>query len=155
MTNMRGDFYLRRGEPLGPVSGGHAVGLVGYSDTFRSEAGYLGGWIIKNSWWDGLPPLDEKCTDPTAPCHSGRGSHTLGYYMQEISEPDEADICPNSQSPRSWYPCATLEACNAPETALFARSARKALHLQCLERSPYAQGWCTVGERIFLKNLTA
>ena len=32
------------------------MALVGYSDTFESEDGLLGGFILKNSWWDGLPP---------------------------------------------------------------------------------------------------
>jgi len=41
------------GLPLGApltAAGGHAVTLVGFSDTYTSSAGHVGGLIIKNSW---------------------------------------------------------------------------------------------------------
>ena len=25
--------------------------LAGFSDVYRTQHGYVGGWILKNSWW--------------------------------------------------------------------------------------------------------
>jgi hypothetical protein len=57
-STMDGDFF-KLPEPTFPeaeTEGGHAMTLVGYSDAYRTEFGYVGGFILKNSWWDGLPP---------------------------------------------------------------------------------------------------
>jgi hypothetical protein len=55
---MDGDFFIlpQPTFPEAQVEGGHAMTLAGYSDTFRTEFGFVGGFILKNSWWDGLPP---------------------------------------------------------------------------------------------------
>ena len=74
-TNMKGEFSGGHGGQF-TAAGGHAVGYVGWNDNFFSSHGYKGGLIIKNSWWDGVPPPGIVCTDPTAPCSAGRGSHT-------------------------------------------------------------------------------
>lgn len=154
-TNMHGEFSGGLpGAPLVPA-GGHAVLVVGFTDSFVSSMGYIGGLIIKNSWWDGVPLAGMTCADPTAPCAAGRGSHTLGYFMGAHSQIAERQICPNVHSPDSWYACPDLSTCTAPSTAVSAHAIRKVLRLKCLEtgdRSPYVKHACTEGDTFFLKN---
>jgi hypothetical protein len=157
-TNMHGEFSGGRppGSPLVPA-GGHAVVIAGYTDSFVSSMGYVGGLIIKNSWWDGVPLKGMTCKDPTAPCAAGRGSHTLGYFMGALSPIAERQVCPNVHSPDSWYACPDLATCNATSTALSAHAIRKVLRLKCLEtgdRSPYVKNACTENETFYLKNST-
>jgi len=156
MTNMRGEFYIPKTRVVNlEPAGGHAVGIVGWSDTFRSEEGYTGGWLIKNSWWDGLPPPGSDCHDVTAPCKAGRGSHTMDFFLGKISDYDEAKLCPNVHSPRSWYRCASLSTCLKPTTAKFALATGKVLSLVCTDESIYAHGVCVPGEKLYLKSITA
>jgi hypothetical protein len=63
--------------------------LVGYNDHFVSKAGHRGGFIVKNSWgaWH---------------------SHTLQYFLNEMSPINEAEVCPNSRNPRNWSPGQTV-----------------------------------------------
>ena len=145
MHTMGGEFFFLPDLSL-QLEGGHAVAVVGYSDTFQTEHGHTGGWIVKNSWWDGLPPN-------FAFWNHARGSHSIDYFLQKISDTDEAALCPNTHSPRSWYPCNDLKTCRAPETAMFARASKRVLRLECLDRSPFAKGLCRRGDRYFLKHL--
>ena len=50
MHTMGGEFFFLPDLSL-QLEGGHAVTIVGYSDTFETEHGHVGGWIVKNSWW--------------------------------------------------------------------------------------------------------
>ncbi|OQR93357.1 hypothetical protein THRCLA_08461 [Thraustotheca clavata] len=84
--NMEGEFFSHRGMTL---EGGHAMVLVGYNDAFMTRDGFTGGFIVKNSWLDG----------PT------QGSHSLAYWMQELSDWEERVICPNAFNPTNWYQC--------------------------------------------------
>ncbi|KAF0742966.1 hypothetical protein AaE_008574 [Aphanomyces astaci] len=93
--NMEGEFFHHRGMT---IEGGHAMLLVGYNDAFLTRDGYTGGLIVKNSWLDG----------PT------QGSHSLAYWMQEVSDWEERVVCPNSYKyvrpdiyicPFNWYQC--------------------------------------------------
>jgi len=157
-TNMRGEFSggLPMGSPI-EQAGGHAVVIVGYTDTYTSSMGYTGGLIIKNSWWDGVPLPGMSCADPTAPCAAGRGSHTIAYFMGAHSPIAEREVCPNVHSPDSWYPCVDLATCTGESTAISAHAVRKVLRLKCLDdgdRSPYIKGVCEKDERFFLKNST-
>jgi len=142
MNTMAGEFYYL---PILPLrrEGGHAVTIVGYNDVFVTEAGFTGGWIIKNSWWDGLPP------GPS--WKQARGSHSMGYFLQEHSDADERSICPNVHSPRSWYSCDDLQTCRDPRTALYAKTVHKVLRLECIDRSPFAKGVCTKGAFYYLQ----
>ncbi|EAL50093.1 papain family cysteine protease domain containing protein [Entamoeba histolytica HM-1:IMSS-B] len=94
------------GEVMG--SGGHAMIIVGWNDEFRVDrenTKYIeiqennnnrdefgnkeynsvkGGFIIKNSW--------------------GNAGHSMAYWMQNISEANEAIICPLTQSVKNWGP---------------------------------------------------
>ena len=46
---MRGEWHHRhRGKLI--LLGGHAVGIVGFSDEYTDEWGNTGGFIIRNSW---------------------------------------------------------------------------------------------------------
>ena len=146
MHTMGGEFFFLDDLSL-TLEGGHAVNLVGYSDTFQTEHNQVGGWIVKNSWWDGLPPGGSQFWN------HGRGSHSMAYFLQTISSNDEADICPNSHSPRSWYTCADLETCRDPVTAMYARSSRRVLRLVCIDRSPFAPSICEPGDIYYLKHL--
>eukprot|EP00742_Colponemidia_sp_Colp-10_P008602 GILJ01009326.1.p1 GENE.GILJ01009326.1~~GILJ01009326.1.p1 ORF type:complete len:580 (-),score=87.44 GILJ01009326.1:309-2048(-) len=81
--SMEGEFEMHG--PL-TVSGGHAMLMVGFNDMFRTRNGHTGGFILKNSWGSEM-------------------SHSLAYWMQEISDYDEAAICPNSKFPLNWEQC--------------------------------------------------
>jgi hypothetical protein len=125
--------------------GGHAMALVGYSDTYRTSHGFVGGWILRNSWWDGLPP------GPT--WKHARGSHSLGWFLQDISLQDEARLCPNAHSPSSWFGCSDLASCRDRKTRTFARAMNRPLHLECIDRSPFLLGMCAKGEKFFLEGI--
>ncbi|KAF0695858.1 Aste57867_13378 [Aphanomyces stellatus] len=84
--NMEGEFFHHRGMT---IEGGHAMLLVGYNDAFLTRDGFTGGLIVKNSWLDG----------PT------QGSHSLAYWMQDVSDWEERVVCPNSYNPFNWYQC--------------------------------------------------
>ncbi|GMF80106.1 unnamed protein product [Phytophthora fragariaefolia] len=64
--NMDGEFITSH---VMNVEGGHVMTLVGYNDLFRTKQGYTGGFILKNSWFDGIHPA-------LGPMHA-RGSHSL------------------------------------------------------------------------------
>lgn len=51
--NMNGEFITS--DVMNP-EGGHVMTLVGYNDLFRTKQGYTGGFILKNSWFDGIHP---------------------------------------------------------------------------------------------------
>lgn len=53
MVSMKGEWYHQPMEPLEP-DGGHAINIVGYSDVYRTEWGAVGGYIVRNTWKDGL-----------------------------------------------------------------------------------------------------
>jgi len=61
-------------EPL-VMEGGHAINIVGWSDTYRTEHGEVGGFIVRNTWADGLG---------TAHGLKARGSHTAAYFHGEV-----------------------------------------------------------------------
>ncbi|ETM46321.1 hypothetical protein L914_08766, partial [Phytophthora nicotianae] len=101
--NMDGEFITSH---VMTPEGGHVMTLVGYNDLFRTKQGYTGGFILKNSWFDGIHPA-------LGPRHA-RGSHSLKYWMQEITDWEEASMCPNSYDPENWYQCGnTAEVINA------------------------------------------
>jgi len=147
MVTMEGSFFrLPAGSYPEPINeGGHAMTVVGYSDHFRTRHGYVGGFILKNSWWDGLPPAPS--------WKHARGSHSIAYFTQTISAEDEARICPNSHSPRSWVRCDDLEECRSKPMNIIAARDSKPLNLVCIDSSPFLHGLCRAGERFFLKSL--
>jgi len=144
--NMHGEFIAHGGMTL---EGGHLMLLVGYNDNYRTKDGFTGGFILKNSWFDGVAP-------PLAP-HIPRGSHSIRYWMEQISDWEERTICPNSHSPYNWYQCGNAEsvtgghmapshlpnfsrsnafkegiqACLSEETKLYAEVNVQPLHLKC------------------------
>lgn len=146
-NTMEGEFFrLPAGSHPNPeFEGGHAMGLVGYSDVFRTQHGYVGGWILKNSWFDGIPPGRQ--------WSHARGSHSIDYFMGAVSKEDEADVCPNAHSPQNWYSCGNLRECRADLTAAWAKSSRRPLRLTCLDASPIISGLCTKGEPLFLESV--
>jgi len=100
MFNMDGEFFMH-GQTLG--EGGHAMNVVGYNDEFTTKQGQTGGFIIRNSWHD--------LTYGTSPNgRGGRGSHSMAYWMQEISGWDEKAICPGPLNPENWLSCVEQEA---------------------------------------------
>ncbi|EGZ18711.1 hypothetical protein PHYSODRAFT_458565, partial [Phytophthora sojae] len=155
--------------------GGHAMTLVGYNDLFRTKQGFTGGFILKNSWFDGIHPA-------LGPTHA-RGSHSLKYWLQEITEWEEASMCPNSYDPENWYQCGNtaevidarrhgngdpgmniplpirrsstigggVESCLSEETQLYARVNLQPLHLRCTDPS-----FCVVSDdyTYFVRNTT-
>ncbi|EEY59427.1 uncharacterized protein PITG_11462 [Phytophthora infestans T30-4] len=153
--------------------GGHVMTLVGYNDLYRTKQGYTGGFILKNSWFDGIHPA-------LGPKHA-RGSHSLKYWLQEITEWEEASMCPNSYDPEKWYQCGNtaevidarrhgdsgmniplpikhsptvgggVESCLSEETELYARASLQPLHLRCTDPN-----FCVVSEdyTYFVRNTT-
>lgn len=146
-----GSFYrLPRGtHPEPKLEGGHAMAIVGYSDVYRTQHGFVGGYILKNSWWDGLPPEAFG-----GGWKHARGSHTVAFYMQQVSDEDERRICPNCHSPRTWRQCGSLAECRSSETLEAASKAGSPLNLECIDRSPFLHGLCNKGERFFLESIT-
>lgn len=152
--NMNGEFITSKGMA---VEGGHVMTLVGYNDLYRTKQGYTGGFILKNSWWDGVHPA-------LGPAHA-RGSHSAKYWMQEVTEWEERSMCPNSHSPDNWYQCGDfgeviqrnadsgtrvplplsrssvgnftegIESCLSAETQLYAKTNLQPLHLRCTDAS--------------------
>ncbi|KAI9908734.1 hypothetical protein PsorP6_003805 [Peronosclerospora sorghi] len=84
--------------------------LVGYNDAFLTREGFTGGLIVKNSWAAG--PY--------------QGSHSLAYWMQEVSDWDERAVCPNSYKVQRG-----VEDCLSEKTKLFADTNIQPLHLKC------------------------
>ena len=148
-NTMGGEFFRLPpiSHPSPKFEGGHAMALVGYSDGFRTVHGFTGGYILKNSWWDGLPPSED--------WKHARGSHSLEWFLQTISRQDEALSCPNSHAPTSWFECADLFDCRRRQTSVFAKAMRQPLHLICTDQSPYLRGICEEGESYFLQSLTS
>jgi len=100
MFDMDGEFYMH-GQTLG--EGGHAMNVVGYNDQFTTKQGQQGGFIIRNSWHDQLYG-----DNPNG--RGARGSHSVAYFMQEISAWDERAICPGPLNPDNWISCVEQEA---------------------------------------------
>lgn len=82
------------------MAGGHGMVMVGYNDEFVTKAGHKGGFILKNSWNDTIYG-----DYPGATSRNARGSHSIEYYMGEISAEDELYVCPNAQDPLNWATC--------------------------------------------------
>ncbi|KAL4174449.1 hypothetical protein KRP22_006387 [Phytophthora ramorum] len=114
------------------------------------------------------------------PTHA-RGSHSLKYWLQEITNWEEASMCPNSYDPENWYQCGNtgevidarrhgdpgmniplpikrsatigggVESCLSEETELYARVNLQPLHLQCTDPN-----FCLVSDdyTYFVRNTT-
>ena len=85
------------------MAGGHGMVMVGYNDEFVTKAGYKGGFILKNSWNN-----TAYGSYPTDSSRGVRGSHSIEYWMGEVSAEDERYICPNAQDPLNWFSCGLL-----------------------------------------------
>jgi hypothetical protein len=127
---MEGEFFSHRGMS---IEGGHAMLLVGYNDAFLTRDGFTGGLIVKNSWADG----------------PRQGSHTLKYWLQEVSDWEERVVCPNSYNPHNWYQCGNegisasngfnrsnafnegIQACLSEEAKIYAKVNVQPIHLKC------------------------
>ncbi|KAJ0407829.1 hypothetical protein P43SY_008290 [Pythium insidiosum] len=110
--------------------------LVGYNDAYLTRDGFTGGLIVKNSWADG----------------PRQGSHSLAFWMQEVSDWEERTVCPNSYNPVNWYQCGNeginsqksgfnrsnafnegIQACLSEETKIYAETNVQPLHLKCTD----------------------
>ena len=95
MFNVEGEFFMA-GRTVS--AGGHGMNVVGYNDEFTTKNGHTGGFIIKNSWHDALYGTDTSG-------RGARGSHSIAYWMQDISAYDEKAICPLPLNPDNWISC--------------------------------------------------
>lgn len=144
-VNMRGEWFHQPHEPL-VQAGGHAINIVGFNDHFRTNAGYEGGWIVRNTWEDGVGVSHGM---------RARGSHSAAYFMQDVGELEEAQACPNPHSPRSWMPCKDADECLSPMTAMSAESTRKVLRLECVDNgAALPEGACESGDNYYLQNIS-
>ncbi|KAH9115683.1 hypothetical protein LEN26_012965, partial [Aphanomyces euteiches] len=137
--NMEGEFFAHNRMSY---EGGHAMHVVGYNDAFRNHEGEVGGFILKNSWADSQT----------------RGSHTLKWWLQDISDWEERTICPNSYNPTNWYACGGkddisdlvsptndtttpvsfnngIQDCLSDTTRLFAKTNVQTLELVCADKT--------------------
>ncbi|KAG9402543.1 hypothetical protein AC1031_007153 [Aphanomyces cochlioides] len=134
-NNMEGEFLAHSGMEL---DGGHVMLLVAYNDVFRTREGATGGFIVKNSWADGW-----------------QGSHSLQYWMQNISEWEERVLCPNSFNPFNWYMPSEddglegIASCLSDDSTEYAKLNRQPLHLECIDDEI-----CVPGRVYFAKNRT-
>lgn len=144
MVSMRGEWHHRVGGKM-ILIGAHALDVVGYSDSYTDEWGNVGGFILRNSWNDGLG---------TAHGSSGRGSHSAAYYMRDVFDFDEALVCPNPHSPRSWYVCKDATDCRNTLTAVQAQVQRRPLILNCIDNAVGVHGVCEVDAKYYMTNLT-
>eukprot|EP00808_Paulinella_micropora_P013209 g42419.t1 len=118
--------------------------VVGYNDNFVTQDGTKGGFILKNNW---------NTVDNINP------SHSIGYFVQELSRWDENIMCPNSANPRNWYTCESLHVCLSEKTKLYADISRQSLEMRCIDPnlcrvSPdidyYVQNYTHVGDGMHL-----
>lgn len=105
---MDGEWY-KADEYIGTE--GHAMLGVGWNDAFTTHEGDTGGWIIRNNWVDRVYNV----TGARGP----RGSHSIAWFMGEISDWDEKLVCPNPGNPRNWLSCvdASLSPWMAPRVS--------------------------------------
>jgi hypothetical protein len=143
---MKGEWNVPKTEPL-VEDGGHAVNIVGYSDTYVTERGDVGGFIIRNTWADGVS---------VAHGAKSRGSHTPAFFMHAVSFQEESMSCPNPHDPRSWGTCDSLEACSPDSANAFTyRSLMQPFRLSCRDGGESLPvGSCDKGSEYFLKNQT-
>ncbi|RHZ25637.1 hypothetical protein DYB37_008137 [Aphanomyces astaci] len=159
--NMDGEFIAHYGMES---EGGHAMTIVGYNDNYRTQDGATGGYILKNSWWDGVDPV-------LGPKHA-RGSHSIRYWLQTITAFEERAACPNSANPNNWYSCqgstgviqtnsfagptkavvanASLDMCLTEAVRLDAQSQIAPLTLRCLDKTK-----CDPSLAYYRRNLTS
>jgi len=80
--------------------GGHAMVTIGYNDEFVTHEGCKGGFILKNSWNNSVygPSVFETA-------RGVRGSHSVKYFMGDLTVEEERKVCPNAQDPLNWYIC--------------------------------------------------
>lgn len=146
MVTMKGEWHHTRNEPM-VNAGGHAINIVGYNDHYMTEFGYQGGFILRNTWEDGRS---------TSHGMSARGSHSAAFFMQSVGNLEDAQLCPNPHSPRSWMECTDEVNCNSPYTHVTAQSTLKVLHLTCVDNgAALPKGACEPGDDYYLRNLTA
>eukprot|EP00808_Paulinella_micropora_P029706 g12305.t1 len=117
--NREGEFFTRG--PTDILDGGHAMQIVGYNDMivgyndmYVAVDGSEGGFILKNNWLT-------------------NASHSIGYFMQDISRWDENIMCPNSANPRNWFTCKKLEVCTSEKSKLYAAVTSQPRVLRCID----------------------
>ena len=55
MVSMKGEWrVLTPTEGPMVLEGGHAINIVGYTDGYRDDRGNVGGFIVRNTWADGI-----------------------------------------------------------------------------------------------------
>ncbi|RHY89576.1 hypothetical protein DYB37_010031 [Aphanomyces astaci] len=127
--NMEGEYFAHAGMVL---DDGHAMELVGYNDAFQNHEGEVGGFIVKNSW---VPA-------------ENTGSHSLQWWLQDVSAWGERTICPNS-----------IDACMSNVTRMFAKTNVQTLDLKCSDATKckvsddvtyYVRNTTTWGDRMTL-----
>ena len=125
-------MFLPHGQIM--EEGSHAMGLVGWSDEFKTpQANYVGGWILQNSLKDG---------------QYGIGSHSIDYLLQKHSAIDERMICPNDGVVFNWLKCGSVRGCTTKYTKNSYKHLYFGTELTCINGK-----YCNATHNYWLKSL--
>ncbi|OQS01552.1 hypothetical protein ACHHYP_00562 [Achlya hypogyna] len=143
-VTIEGEFVAHSGMA---ADGGHVMLLVGYNDVFETRDGFTGGFIVKNSWADGRR----------------QGSHSMQYWLQDVSEWEERMVCPNSYNPFNWYMpteddgVKDIASCLSQDSTEYAHLNRMPLNLKCVDafacdptKVYFAHNWTDYGDRMIV-----
>jgi len=112
------------------MAGGHGMVVAGYNDEFVTKEGYKGGFILKNSWNNSIYG-----SYPGESSRNARGSHSIEYWMGEISAEDEKYVCPNAQNPLNWIACGKLCAKDGEYAKELIEVTRSPYEFQCIDEN--------------------
>ena len=77
MVSMKGEWrVLTPTEGPMVLEGGHAINIVGYTDGYRDDRGNVGGFIVRNTWADGIGkgPRARNASGAISACDASRNS---------------------------------------------------------------------------------
>ncbi|BFU20930.1 hypothetical protein KM1_156400 [Entamoeba histolytica HM-3:IMSS] len=144
MYSTDGEFnYHNEIEP----EGGHAMVTIGYNDEYVTHEGCKGGFILKNSWNDTVygPSIANTA-------RGVRGSHSVKYFMNQLTAEEERKVCPNAQDPMNWYVCDDACVTNEELHKTIVNELYQAYKLQCVNPEEH---FCETGYDYYLTELKA
>ena len=128
-------------------AGGHAMVTVGFNDEFVTHEGCKGGFILKNSW-------NNTYYGPSivGTSRAVRGSHSVKYFMNDLTIEEERKVCPNAQDPLNWYVCDENCVKNTQLHDVIVKELYQPYELECMNPS---EGFCESGYKYYLEEMKA